>query len=184
MFSHPEFPQGSLYRVAVVWWLLDGRYFFLSRVPSGFTSSEFGGDDDCDILCLLILQEIVHFSSGFYTWCVLALLPSSCFILGKTLHIHLQPESYLGNENKLQQLKRCGLGKWRPKGLCRWWRWFFSILLFPPLTSFSFSPFSTTSFATSSTTLKLSAQNFVCMKPSSIIFCTGDCDRYSDVFLK
>ena len=55
--------------------------------------------DDSEILCLLTWQATFHFSSGFHSRCVLALLPSSCFILGKTLHIHFQPESYLGNGN-------------------------------------------------------------------------------------
>ena len=35
MLSLPEFPQGSLWGVAVVWWLLDGRH---SLLPSGVPS--------------------------------------------------------------------------------------------------------------------------------------------------
>ena len=43
VFSHPEFPQGSLWGVAAVWWLLDGRYSFPCWVPSGLTGSLSGG---------------------------------------------------------------------------------------------------------------------------------------------
>ena len=38
LFSHPELPQGSPWRVAEVWWLLDGRYSSF-WVPSGLTKS-------------------------------------------------------------------------------------------------------------------------------------------------
>ena len=35
VWSHLEFPQGSQWRVAAVWWLLDGRYSFLPEFPQG-----------------------------------------------------------------------------------------------------------------------------------------------------
>ena len=35
VFLHPEFPQGSPWGVAAVWWLLDGRYSFLPEFPQG-----------------------------------------------------------------------------------------------------------------------------------------------------
>ena len=35
VFSHPEFPPGSPWGVAAVWWLLDGRYSFLPEFPQG-----------------------------------------------------------------------------------------------------------------------------------------------------
>ena len=45
-------------------WLLDGRYSFQPWVSSGLISSRWGAMiiDDCDILCLLMWQEIFHFS--------------------------------------------------------------------------------------------------------------------------
>ena len=64
--QYPVFSQGSLWGVAAVWWLRDGRYsLFPSRVPSGLTNSPWlvaAISDDCDILCLLIWQAIFHFS--------------------------------------------------------------------------------------------------------------------------
>ena len=69
VFSHPEFPLGSPWGVAAVWWLLDGRYsLFPSWVPSGLTSSLLAViaiADDCDILCLLIWQAIFYFSRAW-----------------------------------------------------------------------------------------------------------------------
>ena len=69
VFSHPEFPLGSPWGVAAVWWLLDGRYsLFPSWVPSGLTSSLLAVvaiADDCDILCLLIWQATFCFSRAW-----------------------------------------------------------------------------------------------------------------------
>ena len=50
--------------------LLDGRYSFLPE-PSGLTSSPLvlpAIADDCNCLCLLIWQEIFHFSYSFYMY--------------------------------------------------------------------------------------------------------------------
>ena len=56
VFSHPEFPQGSPWGVAVVCWLVDGGIFsFLSSLVAAIAG-------DCDSLCLLIWQETFHFS--------------------------------------------------------------------------------------------------------------------------
>ena len=35
VFSHPEFPRGSLCRVNAAWWVLDGRHSFLPEFPQG-----------------------------------------------------------------------------------------------------------------------------------------------------
>ena len=64
VFSYPGFPQGSPWGVAAVWWWLDGRFSFLPESPdlSSSPSVVAAFADGCDILCLLMWQEIVHFS--------------------------------------------------------------------------------------------------------------------------
>ena len=63
VFSHPE---GSPSGVAVVSWLLDGKYsLFPSQVPSGLLGSPLEGaaiTDDRDILCLLVWPAVFYFS--------------------------------------------------------------------------------------------------------------------------
>ena len=62
LFSHPEFlglTMGSDCSQTAARW----QVFFPSCVPSGLTSSPFVVSaivDDCDILCLLIWQEMFH----------------------------------------------------------------------------------------------------------------------------
>ena len=58
VFSHPEFPQGSLYGVAAVWWLLDGGYSFLPKFPQG-SAAHIGG-----LQALLTVTSFVY----WYGW--------------------------------------------------------------------------------------------------------------------
>ena len=56
VFSHPESPQGSLWGVAEVWCLLDGRYSLFPEFPSGLTSS-------------LVVDAVLITIISFVYWC-------------------------------------------------------------------------------------------------------------------
>ena len=72
------FPWGSHWKVVAVWWLLEGRYSFLSQVSSGLAGScwRAGITDDCAIR-FLIGQEIFHFSPSCHCYSVV----KSCLTL-------------------------------------------------------------------------------------------------------
>ena len=53
-----------LQEVATIWWLLDDRYSFLSWVSSGWLTLEGCNHWGLWHPCLLIWQEISHFSAG------------------------------------------------------------------------------------------------------------------------
>ena len=67
------------------------QVFFPSWVPSGLTSSHWRAEstDDCDILCLLIWQEIFHFSIPM---CVPQVPNTLVFSLSHLMHILRCPE--------------------------------------------------------------------------------------------